>query len=196
MMNWSQLANNWLLDLQSKKSSKQTLEVQLYTATQKKDSLLDKANLLERSKLALDLARPLLSANSIKQLESLANSALSTIFQMEGEIVFDVVSKRFVLRQGDKECDLAEANGGGLVTAISFIFDLFLLLKSGNRRLLVYDEAFYAVSEQYYDAFITFIKQSCKDLNIDLLIVSHDSRLQPSMVDVAYRVQDGKAYKI
>lgn len=79
---------------------------------------------------------------------------------------------------------------------LSFIFDLFLLIKQGGRRLLVYDEAFQAVSSEYYDDFIKFMVKACKDLNIDLLCVTHDARLTPDMVDHAYRIENGKSIKL
>lgn len=176
--------------------SLKTLESQLEAANVKKRSLLDEQDLIERTRVALEQARPLLSASSIKQLEDLANTALSTIFGIEGEISYDIESKRFVITDDLKVVDLVESSGGGLVTALSFVFDLFLLVKRGCRKFLVYDEAFTAVSDAYYDNFMTFMRQACKDLGVDLLLVSHDVRLKPSMADTVYKIENGKSIKI
>lgn len=172
------------------------MEVQLTTSENKMTQLLQEQDLIERTRVALEQARPLLSASSIKQLESLANTALSTIFDIQGEVSYDVESKRFIINDGEKIVDLADSSGGGLVTALSFTFDLFLLVKNGCRKLLVYDESFYAVSDQYYDDFMAFVRKACADLQVDLLLVSHDARLNISMVDTAYRIENGKAHRI
>ena len=95
-----------------------------------------------------------------------------------------------------KIVERADSSGGGLVTALSFTFDLFLLVKNGCRKLLVYDESFYAVSDQYYEDFMAFVRKACADLGVDMLLVSHDARLNISMVDTAYRIDKGHAHKI
>lgn len=178
------------------RASYNAMEVQLQTSNDKMSQLLQEQDLIERTRVALEQARPLLSASSIRQLEALANTALSTIFDIQGEVTFDVESKRFIINDGEKIVDLADSSGGGLVTALSFTFDLFLLVKNGCRRLLVYDEAFYAVSDQYFDDFMTFVRKACKDLGVDLLLVSHDARLSIAMVDTAYRIENGHSTKI
>ena len=178
------------------KAEYNTMEVQLESSNNKMTQLLQEQDLIERTRVALEQVRPLLSASSIKQLESLANTALSTIFDIQGEVTFDVESKRFVINDGEKIVDLADSSGGGLVTALSFTFDLFLLVKNGCRKLLVYDESFYAVSDQYYEDFMAFVRKACADLGVDMLLVSHDARLNISMVDTAYRIDKGHAHKI
>lgn len=196
-MNHLELKIKYSRLLQDAQSQLNGLQVQLSTAKAKMQDLLDEQSLIERSKVSLEQARPLLSASSIKQLEALANSALSTIFEMDGSIEYDVESKRFVLVQPDGyKTDLADANGGGVIAAVSAVFDLFLLVKKGCRRLLIYDEAFYAISDQYYSDFIAFYRQACKDLGVDSLWVSHDARLTPDMVDHVYRIENGQAIRI
>ena len=196
MNDYSALNSRATMILNNLQGAYHSMEGQKLAAQNKMNELLLEQDLIERTRVALDQARPLLSASSIKQLEALANSAMSTIFDLQGEVSFDVESKRFIIRDGDKVCDLADACGGGLVTIISFVFELFLLIKCGCRRLLVYDEAFYAVSDQYYDEFVNFMRKACKDLGVDMLLVSHDARLSTSMVDTAYRIENGRSVKI
>lgn len=173
-----------------------TLEAQLKASESKLTDLQQKYDVIEHTRVAIEQAKPLLSASSIKQLEELSNTALSTIFEIEGSVEYDVQSKRFVIHYADKTVDLADSTGGGIVTVLSFVFDLFLLIKQGGRKLLVYDEAFTAVSAEYFDEFIKFMVKACHDLRIDLLCVTHDARLTPDMVDHAYRIENGKSVKI
>jgi hypothetical protein len=196
MKDYNAIAQRLTLLKNNKKASLDTLALKLANAMSKKDELLQEQQLIERTKVALEQARPLISASSIRQLEMLANTALHNIFDIPGEIQFDVESKRFVINSGEQVMDLAEASGGGLVTVISFVFDLFLLVKKGCRKLLVYDEAFYAVSDQYFEDFVNFMKQACHDLGVDILLVSHDARLTVDMVDRAYRIENGKSVKV
>jgi hypothetical protein len=153
-------------------------------------------SLAERSRVAFEQIRPLLTAASVKQLEELSNTAIQTIFGIDGSVEYDTESKRFILRYPDKVVDLVDSSGGGIVTVLSFIFDLFLLVRESGRRVLVYDEAWYAVSSEYYDEFIKFVRKACKDLNVDLLCVSHDSRLTPDMVDHVYKISEGQSIKL
>lgn len=173
-----------------------THETMLVSAKDKLKELQHKYDIIERSRVAIEQVKPLLSAASITQLEKLANTALLTIFGIDATVQYDVEFKRFVVNYPDKTVDLVDSSGGGIVTVLSFIFDLFLLIKQGGRRLLVYDEAFQAVSSEYYDDFIKFMVKACKDLNIDLLCVTHDARLTPDMVDHAYRIENGKSIKL
>lgn len=173
-----------------------TLESQIKASELKLEELKENYDVIEHTRVALEQVKPLLSASSIKQLEELSNTALFTIFDIEGKVEYDVQSKRFVIHYEDKTVDLADSTGGGIVTVLSFVFDLFLLIKQGGRKLLVYDEAFTAVSAEYFDEFIKFMVQACHDLGVDLLCVTHDARLTPDMVDHAYKIENGKSIKI
>lgn len=196
-MNHKDLTEKFSRMLNDLKANQNSLQIQLDNANKQMSQLLHEQELIERTRVALEQARPLLSASSIKQLEALANSALQTIFGIEGTIEYDIESKRFILCQPDGyKTDLADANGGGVLSVVSAVFDLFLLVKKGCRRLLIYDEAFYAVSDQYYEDFIAFIRQASKDLGVDSLWVSHDARLTPDMVDRVYRIENGHAIKV
>lgn len=182
--------------LVSLRANYQSAQVSLATAQEKLDQLLEENKLIEETKVAIEQARPLLSASSIKQLEALANTAIQSIFHMDGEVQWDIESKRFVLSKDGQLTDLVDSNGGGLNTVISFVFDLFLMVKQGCRRILIYDEAFTAVSDEYFPDFMQFLHQAIHDLNCDLLLVSHDVRIDPSMADTCYRIEDGKSIRV
>lgn len=160
------------------------------------DKVLSEQNMLERATVAIQQARPLLSVSSIKQCEELANSCIQSVFEFPYTVEYDAESSRFKLNKGDYVTDLADAEGGGIATVIGFVFNVYLLAKLGKRKFLAYDEAFYAVSDKYIANFIEFVRVLCRDLNIDLLLISHDERIQPDMVDHVIRIEDGVSKKL
>lgn len=178
------------------KSYKSHVENSVLQAKLAMDKVLKEQKLLERTTVAVQQARPLLSASSIKQCENLANSAISSVFGFPYTIEFDVESSRFILNKGDYKTDLADAEGGGILTVVSTVFQLYLLIKLGKRKFMAFDEAWYAVSDKYFEAFISFVKQACHDLGVDICLISHDERLTEDMVDHVYKIEDGLAIKI
>lgn len=181
---------------QSTLSEKNHYEAQVTAASAKMQEILTEQALLEKATVAVQQAKPLLSASSIKQCESLANSAIQSIFGFPYTVEYNVETQRFNLNKGDYVTDLADAEGGGLVTVVSFVFLLFLLVKLGKRRFLAFDEAFTQVSDRYFPAFIQFIKQICSDLKVDILLISHDQRIQLEDVDRAYVIEDGLSKRV
>ena len=152
--------------------------------------------LIERANLALKQVRPLLSGSSIKDCEQLANSAISSIFGFDYTVEYDLESNRFVLNKGEYSTDLSEAEGGGIITVISFVFLIYLIVKLNKRRLIILDEAFTQISDAYFDKFIEFVNQLCTDLGFDILLVSHDQRITVDSVQHAYLISNGESKKI
>ena len=167
----------------------QTTETELAKITNEKE-------LIERANLALKQVRPLLSGSSIKDCEQLANSAISSIFGFDYTVEYDLESNRFVLNKGEYSTDLSEAEGGGIITVISFVFLIYLIVKLNKRRLIILDEAFTQISDAYFDKFIEFVNQLCTDLGFDILLVSHDARITVDSVQHAYLISNGESKKI
>lgn len=152
--------------------------------------------LIERSLLALKQVRPLLSGSSIRDCEELANSAIKSIFGFDYKVEYDLESNRFVLNKGDYSTDLSEAEGGGIITVISFVFLVYLIVKLNKRRLIFFDEAFTQISDAYFGKFIEFVNELCTDLGFDLLLVSHDQRITADDVQHVYQIAGGKSKQI
>ena len=152
--------------------------------------------LIERSLLALKQVRPLLSGSSIRECEDLANAAIRSIFGFTYTVEYDLETNRFVLNKGEYSTDLSEAEGGGIITVISFVFLVYLIVKLNKRRVIYLDEAFTQVSDSYFGAFIGFVNSLCDDLGFDLLLVSHDQRITADDVQHVYQIKDGKSKKI
>lgn len=172
------------------------VETQLLTAQQQMDRIVLEQGVIERAAVALTMAKPLLSASTIKQAESLANSAISSIFRQPWTVSYDVESSRFVLNKDGYDTDLADSQGGGLVTVVSTVFSIYLLMKLGKRRFMALDEAWTQVSSEYFPRFMAFIKKMCADLHLDILLISHDVRISDEMVDHIYEISDGVSKKL
>lgn len=178
------------------KSNFSLLSSQLTQALKQIDEINEEKRLLENSLQALKDAKPILSANSIEQCEKLANSALATIFETDATLKYSSEEGRFIIDEGDYSTDLKEGNGGGYLAVISLVFNLFLLMKLKKRRFLCFDEQFTQISDEYFENFMAFLKVLSKDLNVDILLVTHDKRIEDDMIDHLYVMEDGIARKI
>lgn len=186
-----------LVDRREKlKSNFSLMSSQLTQALKQIDEINEEKRLLENSLQALKDAKPILSANSIEQCEKLANSALATIFETDATLKYSSDEGRFIIDEGDYSTDLKEGNGGGYLAVISLVFNLFLLMKLKKRRFLCFDEQFTQISDEYFENFMAFLKVLSKDLNVDILLVTHDKRIEDDMIDHLYVMEDGIARKI
>lgn len=186
-----------LVDRRKKlKSNFSLMSSQLTQALKQIDEINEEKRLLENSLQALKDAKPILSANSIEQCEKLANSALATIFETDATLKYSSEEGRFIIDEGDYSTDLKEGNGGGYLAVISLVFNLFLLMKLKKRRFLCFDEQFTQISDEYFENFMAFLKVLSKDLNVDILLVTHDKRIEDDMIDHLYVMEDGIARKI
>ena len=157
----------------------------------------DRLGLIDEAQTVLkEKCLPVLTRNSIVECEELANKAIQQVFGLDYKVEWDVEGSRFLLNNGEYVTDLVDGNGGGISTLISFVFNVFLISKTGSRRLMVYDEAFTQVSAQFFPMFIKFVRDLCKTLNIDLLLISHDQRITADDVDHVYRVENNTIKKL
>lgn len=187
--------DEFIADYEEHVSERDKCQTQCGTTQMAIDALVEEQGLCDKAKVAIEQARPLVSADSVRQIEALMNTALTSIFDIEGTIKWDAEHKVFLLKQGDLEVEVGDGCGGGITTALSFVLDVYALIKSGARRLLVLDEAFTAVSDKYFSNFMDFVHSTCHELDIDLLLVTHDVRLDDTYVDHSYVISDGKSYK-
>jgi ABC-type branched-subunit amino acid transport system ATPase component len=172
---------------------------QLYSYEQQLAVLNEEIILQERAKIALQQALPLLSADNIKYCIDLCNLAIDNIFQrndIEG-IEYDLQKQAFILcYSSGLKTDIATAESGGMASVVSIVLTLFLITSLGHRRFIVTDEQFSGISSSYIETFYTFLKQLAKDLDIDLLMITHDKRVTPDMVDQILEVKEGTVIKL
>lgn len=159
-------------------------------------SIQSEQELLERSRAFLLELKKSITKSSLEQCESLANMALSVIFDSSDTVRYDTATSKFILNKGSYEVDLVSGEGGGILTVISFVFSVYLIMKTGARRMMMFDEQFTQISDQYLPKFVGFLRYICKELSFDILWATHDERITLSDVDHAYVVSEGTANRI
>ncbi len=160
------------------------------------DAIQQEGVLLERCVEAMGSAKELLTKNSLRQCEELATLAVRSIFELDASVVYDMDGGQFLLDYGDgRRSDLTTSQSGGIVTVVSFVFAVYLIMRTNARRLMLWDESWMAVSKQHYSRFIDFVNQVCRDFGFDILLVSHDDRLTDDMVSRSYRMENGCAMR-
>lgn len=153
--------------------------------------------LLETSKTVMDEAKKILTKTSLEYCERLATVAVKTIFNLHAEVKYSSTDGKFYLAFDDgMVSDIAGDEGGGIKTVISFVFSLYLVIKSNSRRVMFFDEAWTQVSAEYFPAFIAFVKQICVELGFEILLVTHDERITLNDVDTAYFMEKGVCKRI
>lgn len=153
--------------------------------------------LLETSKTVMDEAKKILTKTSLEYCECLATVAVKTIFNLPAAVKYSSTDGKFYLAFDDgMVSDIAGDEGGGIKTVISFVFSLYLVIKSNSRRVMFFDEAWTQVSAEYFPAFIAFVKQICVELGFEILLVTHDERITLNDVDTAYFMEKGVCKRI
>ena len=112
-------------------------------------------------------------------IEDIVNTCLDAVFpsMYQFRIVFEVkrgkTEARMVLLDGDKELDAMSANGGGLIQILSFALRVALLVISKNRKILIFDEPFVAVSADLEARAYEIMQKISKELEIQIIMVTH-----------------------
>lgn len=130
-----------------------------------------------------------------EKVENFVSMALTRIFETNMQFIVDMsqegnqISAHFLVKTDDlpHPVDLFEARGGGLVQVVGFILRIVILLshRPPLRRLLVMDEPFRMVSEQYVDNLTTLVRELAYKTKIQFVIVTHDKSLA-DLGDKAY----------
>jgi DNA repair exonuclease SbcCD ATPase subunit len=132
------------------------------------------------------------------KLESLVSYALTTIFgkTYQFQAVFDVrgnqteLSFKVADENGNFQ-DLKRSHGGGLISVVAFLLRVIVLLSVGSeyRRLLVLDEPFVQLSEEYLPAFTGFLKDFTKQADLQIVMITHNEELR-SVGDKVYKFRN------
>lgn len=80
-----------------------------------------------------------------------------------------------------------EAFGGAVSTVQSVLLRIIIMLRRGLRPLLLLDESLPAFDPHYVTNMGTFLSTLCQRLNLDILLVTHETTL-PESADRAYRL--------
>lgn len=130
-------------------------------------------------KKAIDIAYE----RSIKELKDVINSALSFIFSdRDFEVDIIVSDKRgkslsMQITDEGKPVNLRRAMGMGIKCVVSAILHIYYL-QCKDSPILILDEAYSAISDEYVGNFFGFLQQLCESLNFRIILITHDVRFK------------------
>lgn len=160
-----------------------------------KRQLVNEKNELEKAEL---YATDLLEAQSIaqgiaKSIQQKAHTQIAGVVSKCLEIVFDEpyefkiifeqkrgrTEAQLVFERDGFQIDPLTASGGGAVDIASFALRLscLILSKPKLRRVLVMDEPFKFVSQEYRDNVRDMLEQLSKEMNIQIIFITHIQEL-------------------
>lgn len=138
------------------------------------------------------------------KIETLVTHALGTIFgdDMKFRMVTSVKSNRSQLdfeivsmMEGvEVVTPVMGSRGGGVAAVVGFLLRLVVLLLTPNReRLLVLDETFAQVSEEYEGRLAEFLRELVDKAGVQIIMVTHSAAYSDA-ADKVYRftLRDGK----
>lgn len=136
---------------------------------------------------------------NVISLSDLVTNGLSHVVDdqdLQFKISQDVKGNKPVFRismiNSGRESDPVEGSGGGIATLISTIIRFSLTAKFGLSKLILFDETLSSLSNAYVPAAASFLRDLCKEFNIDILMVTHNPDFI-SESDVSYEaINDGK----
>lgn len=101
---------------------------------------------------------------------------------------------------GDKpiETPVLESHGGGVAAIVGFLLRVTVLLLSKEQnvaRIIVLDETFGMVSDEYLDPLAEFIRELVDKADLQIIMVTHQKEWQ-EYADATYRfgIRDGATY--
>ena len=136
---------------------------------------------------------------NVISLSDLVTNGLSHVVDdqdLQFKISQDVKGNKPVFRismiNSGRESDPVEGSGGGIATLVSTIIRFSLTAKFGLSKLILFDETLSSLSNAYVPAAASFLRDLCKEFNIDILMVTHNPDFI-SESDVSYEaINDGK----
>jgi DNA repair exonuclease SbcCD ATPase subunit len=189
-----------LEDLQKKKEIIETNTEELLQVIKKLETKLSDT---KDCKTYYGKAIELLYQESIGALKDTINTALQyVIYDKNYEIDLALDDKRgakslsllLIDRDTELEVDLKDGVGNGIRTIVSFVLKMYYLINK-NSNILLLDEKYSALSEEYTERFFEFMKKMCDEKDFIIVIITHDKRFE-SFADYVYRISDGNVTKV
>jgi ABC-type dipeptide/oligopeptide/nickel transport system ATPase subunit len=138
--------------------------------------------LLTHTGTALDELLKKVSLESLDAVEKLITYGLQTVFEEPGFAFRMEVSKKQGLQWMEPrlvldgvDAPVLEAFGGGPAQIVAFLLRLLVLRRLKLAPLLVLDEPFAMVSEQYRTNVGKLLAELCARLDLTILMVSHET---------------------
>jgi DNA repair exonuclease SbcCD ATPase subunit len=132
-----------------------------------------------------------------KKIETLVTHGLTSIFgeglsfhitsSARGKQTVTNLTVKSTINGQEIETDILSARGGGVAATAGFLLRLTIMLLTPNApRLLVLDETFAQLSEEYESPLAAFILQLCEKTGTQIVMVTHSREYSP-VADRVYR---------
>lgn len=159
---------------------------------QQKDQLFAKLNGLEQERVTYQRAEAVLndllehfSTESLRAVEEFLSVALKTIFPDQNitvkllqEIKRDKIETRLIVDDGEGSGPPNRIAGGGPQNVIGFLIRFLIIQRYKLRPVMILDEAFRNVSEEYLENLCQFLKFLTDEYKMDILLVTHEPKFQ------------------
>jgi len=162
------------------------LKARSESLNKERENLISNIDLHSKSLIILNSIADSRQTNIYNQIESLVTEGLRSIFgeELSFHLVPAIKANRQVLSMSIRstlpngnvfDTDIKSARGGGHAAVVGFLLRLVILLltKRDKPKLLVLDETFAQVSEEYRPAVATFIRQIVDKTDTQVILISH-----------------------
>jgi len=159
------------------------------------DALKKEIDLLTKTSAVLKHLLDTMVKDEINKMAGLITYGLKTIFNDQNLTFIPKIVKKnekmhIELKTLNKGVEGDVGSIGGSVAIIeSFFLRLLCLLKKKYARLLLLDETFAAVAEEYIGNTSKLLSELSKKLNLDILLVTHQRAFQDN-ADHVYKVRE------
>ena len=162
------------------------------------DELSSDIQLLDQTLIILQKVSTSIQENFLRTLESLVSEGLTAVFdesikfKIAPSVKNNIVHLDFELENVDGiVTDIVDARGGGLISFCSVLLRILvvrLLAPFGVRQVVFLDESLGMLSDGYVPAAGEFLSKLAMDLNIQILLVTHQRDLA-DYADMAYELK-------
>jgi ABC-type iron transport system FetAB ATPase subunit len=171
--------------LESKKSHRTKTEETII-------SLKRAGDILDKAEKVLKYLTDKLVKNDLSKMDSLITYGLKTVyhdrdFQFKSEVQ-ERGKKMFIELQTLNEGNLTDPQSKCSIHVVeSFLLRILCIIKMKRARLLILDETFAAVDNEYIENLYQLVIELCRKLNMNVLLVTHFPGCT-ELVDHSYRI--------
>jgi len=152
---------------------------------------------LEHTSDVLKILFETVKKKSVESIEKLVTHALNSVWESDYEFKITthergtLSTNRFTLYKDGNESDIIDGHGGGVVNIVAFILRLIFTLRMSDqlRPVLILDEPFAFVSENYHDKIGQLLLELIDKLDIEIIMVSHQPTIK-KYANKMYELED------
>jgi len=155
-----------------------------YTLTDEIKALKDDIDELTKSSAVLKHFLDIMVKDEIQNMANLVTYGLRAVFKDQNLTFVPVITKKnekihieLKTQSEGVTCDFGSF-GGSVAVIESFLLRIICILKKKYARLMLLDETFAAVGEEYIAGTSALISELSKKLNLDVLLVTHQKGFQ------------------